>query len=77
MLTQKLLKFTEKLKTASDKIRINMVTWSFLPFAVNVILNLSKKLTKFYCYNYSFLLYGIFRFFSFIFLISLIWKLYF
>ena len=36
----KLLNFTEKLKTASGTCRINMVTWSFLPFAVNVILNL-------------------------------------
>ena len=36
----KLLNFTEKLKTASGKYRINMVTWSFLPFALNVILNL-------------------------------------
>ena len=31
--------FTEKLKTASGKYRINMVAWSFLAFAVNVILN--------------------------------------
>ena len=37
----KLSNFTEKLKTASGKWRINMVTWSFLPFAVNVTLNLS------------------------------------
>ena len=37
-----LLNFTEKLKTASGKCRINMVTWSFLSFAVNVILNLSN-----------------------------------
>ena len=38
----KLLNFTEKLKTASGKCRISMRTWSFLPFAVNVILNLSN-----------------------------------
>ena len=39
MFTQtELLNFTEKLKTASIKYRVNMVTWSFLPFAVNVIL---------------------------------------
>ena len=37
----KLFNFTEKLKTANDKYRVNMVTCSFLPFAVNVILNLS------------------------------------
>lgn len=39
----KLLNFTEKLKTASGKCRINVVTWSSLPFAVSisVILNLS------------------------------------
>lgn len=38
----KLLNFTEKLKTASGKCRINVVTWSSLPFAVSisVILNL-------------------------------------
>ena len=39
----KLLDLTEKLKTASDKYRINMVTWPrYLTFAVNVILNLSN-----------------------------------
>ena len=37
----KLLNFTLKLKIATGKWRINMVTWSFLPFAINVILNLS------------------------------------
>ena len=37
----KLLNFTEKLKTASGKYRVNVVTWSFLPFGVNVFLNLS------------------------------------
>ena len=31
----KLLDFTQKLKTASGKCRINMVTWSFMPLAVN------------------------------------------
>ena len=31
-------KFTEKLKTARGKCKINMVTWSILPFAVNAIL---------------------------------------
>ena len=36
----KQLNYTGKLKTASGKCRINMVTWSFLPFAVNVSLNL-------------------------------------
>ena len=31
-----------RMKTAGGtKLRINMVTWSFLPFAVNVILDLS------------------------------------
>ena len=39
----KLLNFTEKLKTASGKCGVNMVTSSFLPFAVNVILNLSTN----------------------------------
>ena len=34
----KLLNFTEKLKKASGKWRINMVTWSILPYAVNVTL---------------------------------------
>ena len=29
---EKLLHFTAKLKTASDKHRINMATWSSLPF---------------------------------------------
>ena len=37
----KLLDFTGKRKTASGKWRINIITWSFVPFAVNVILNLS------------------------------------
>ena len=37
----KQLDYTGKLKTASGKRRINMVTWSFRPFAVKVILNLS------------------------------------
>ena len=37
----KLLNFAYKMKTASHKCGINMVTWSFLPFAVSVILNLS------------------------------------
>ena len=35
----KVLNFTQKLKTASGKYTVNMITWSFLPFAVNVILN--------------------------------------
>ena len=30
----KLLNFTEKLNTASSKCWVNMVTWSFLPFAI-------------------------------------------
>ena len=30
----KLLDFAEKLKTASDKYRINIVTWSFVPFVI-------------------------------------------
>ena len=34
----KLLNFTDKLKKTSWKYRVNMVTWSLLPFAVNVIL---------------------------------------
>ena len=38
----KLLNFTEKLKTARDKCRINMVTWSFLPFAINAILKATE-----------------------------------
>ena len=38
----KLLKFSEELKTANGKCRINMVTWSSLPFAVIVVLNLSN-----------------------------------
>ena len=38
----KLLDFTEKLKTASGKYRVNMVTWSFLQFALNAIINLSN-----------------------------------
>ena len=42
----KLLNFTEKLKTASDKCRMNIVAWSSLPFAVNVILNPSYVLPK-------------------------------
>ena len=38
----KLLNFNEKLKTVSGKCVVNVVTWSFLPFAVcvNVVLNL-------------------------------------
>ena len=32
----KLFDLTEKLQTASGKYRINMVTWSYLTFAVNV-----------------------------------------
>ena len=44
----RLLNFTEKLKTASGKYLygVNMVTWSFLPFAVNVILNFSNFLAS-------------------------------
>ena len=38
---EKLLKFSEKLNTVSGKRRVNMVTCSFLPFAVNAILNVS------------------------------------
>ena len=30
----KILNFTERLKTASRKFRVNIVTWSFLPLAV-------------------------------------------
>ena len=37
----KLLNFTERLETAAGKYKVDMVTWSFLPFAVNIILNLS------------------------------------
>ena len=39
----KLLNFSEKLKTASGKYRVNVVTWSFLPSAFHVyaMLNLS------------------------------------
>ena len=36
----KLLNCIKELKTARGKYRINMVTWYFLPFAVDVILNL-------------------------------------
>ena len=43
MLTQNYSNFTDKMKTASCKYRINMVTLSFLQFAVNVILNLSNN----------------------------------
>ena len=39
----KLLNFTEKLKTASGKCRVNMVTWSFLPFAVQQANVFQKK----------------------------------
>ena len=39
----KLLNIFEKLKTASGKYRVNMVTWSIRPFAVNATLNLSYK----------------------------------
>ena len=42
MLTQNYSIFTEKLKTVSGKYRVAMVMWSFLPFAVNVIVNFSK-----------------------------------
>ena len=42
MLTQNYLILTEKLKTASGKYGINMVTWSYLMFAVNVIFNPSN-----------------------------------
>ena len=35
-----ILNFTKELKTASGKYRVDMVTWSFLSFAVSVILNL-------------------------------------
>ena len=38
----KLLSFTKKLRKDKGKCGINMVTWSFLPFVVNVILNLSN-----------------------------------
>ena len=42
--TSRELNFTEKLKTASGKCTINMVTWSFLPFVVNKnLLNLSNE----------------------------------
>ena len=37
----KLINFTEKLKTAGDKYRVNIVTWSVLSFAINVIVYLS------------------------------------
>ena len=33
LLTQNYSKVSEKLKTLSGKCRVNMVTWSFLPFA--------------------------------------------
>ena len=33
----------KQLKTASGKCRTNMVTWSLLPFSVNVVLNLSTN----------------------------------
>ena len=39
----KLLNFTEQMQTAIGIYGVNMVTWSFLPFAVNVILNLSNN----------------------------------
>ena len=39
--SENLHNFTEKLKTASGKQRVNMVTWSLQVFAVNAILNLS------------------------------------
>ena len=42
----KLLDLTEKLKTESGKYRINMVTWLYLTFVVNVILNLSIKVAE-------------------------------
>ena len=35
---EKLLNFNEKLKTASGRYRVDIVTWSFLPFDVNAIL---------------------------------------
>ena len=41
-----LLYFTEKLKTVSGKYRVNMVKWSFLSFAVKVILYLSNNLQR-------------------------------
>ena len=47
----KLLNFTEKLNTARGKCRINLITWSFLPFAVlkvKVILNLSINGTMYH-----------------------------
>ena len=43
----KLLNILDKLKTTSGKYRVNMVTWPFLQFAVNAILNLSNLYIKF------------------------------
>ena len=39
----KLLNFFEKMKIASGKYVVNMVTWLHLPFAENVVLNLFMK----------------------------------
>ena len=43
------LNFTEKLKTESGKYRVNMITWSFLPFAICHKHN-SKSLQ--YCFRF-------------------------
>ena len=41
---EKLVNFNEKLKTTSGRYRVDMVTWSFLPFDVNATLNISNAL---------------------------------